>query len=179
MTSVIRFTKDLSQPKFHPIMTDMTLTLELQVTELVAAGFPCTDVSRAGHRKGLQGKVIQPYPPLTLTSYCQWCNSLSLHAAEQLASVSMQLNSLHLSLQSTCLVQHVFRLLKAALDDNRGIPWVLLENVEGLLDRIEDRPPVIEYVVDQLEEMSYSWAHRIVDTAGAALTALLCLCSSC
>ena len=50
---------------------------------------------------------------------------------------------------------------------------MLLENVEGLLDRIEDRPPVIEYVVDQLEEMGYSWAHRIVDTAGAGLAALL------
>jgi len=31
--------------------------LEMQGTELVAAGFPCTDVSRAGLRKGLQGKV--------------------------------------------------------------------------------------------------------------------------
>ena len=67
----------------------------------------------------------------------------------------------------------MFRLLKAALDDKRGVPWLLLENVEGLLDRIEDRPPVIEYVVRQLEEMGYSWAHRIVDTAGATLAALL------
>lgn len=32
-------------------------------------------------------------------------------------------------IQSTSLVRHVFRLLKAALKDNRSIPWVLLENV--------------------------------------------------
>ena len=30
---------------------------ETQETELVAAGFPCVDVSRAGLRKGLEGKV--------------------------------------------------------------------------------------------------------------------------
>ena len=32
-------------------------SLYLQGIDLVAAGFPCTDVSRAGLRKGLQGKV--------------------------------------------------------------------------------------------------------------------------
>ena len=92
----------------------------------------------------------------------------------------MQLTNSCLPSQSTCLVQHVFRLLKAAIDDKRGVPWLLLENVEGLLDRIEARPPVIEYVVRQLEEMGYSWAHRIVDTAGATLgrTALLLLLPS-
>lgn len=31
--------------------------------------------------------------------------------------------------QRTGLVRHVFRLLEAALKANRGIPWVLLENV--------------------------------------------------
>lgn len=36
-----------------------------------------------------------------------------------------------LKMQSTSLVRHVFRLLKAALKDNRGIPWVLLENVRS------------------------------------------------
>ena len=33
-----------------------------------------------------------------------------------------------MGMQTTSLVRHVFRLLKAALKDNRGIPWVLLEN---------------------------------------------------
>ena len=46
---------------------------------------------------------------------------------------------------------------------------MLLENVEGLLDRINDRPPAIEYVVGQLEDLGYSWAYRIVNTAGALL----------
>ncbi len=31
--------------------------------------------------------------------------------------------------QATSLVRHVFRLLERALRDNRGVPWVLLENV--------------------------------------------------
>lgn len=72
-------------------------------------------------------------------------------------------------LQSTRLVHHVFRLLKAALEDHRGVPWVLLENVEGLLDRIDGGAPVIEHVVTQLEAMGYSWAYRVVNTAGAVL----------
>lgn len=63
---------------------------KLQDTELVAAGFPCIDVSRAGLRQGLNG-----------------------HA--------------------TSLVRHVFRLLEKALRDNRGVPWVLLENVSRVL----------------------------------------------
>ncbi|CAL8466241.1 g5777 [Coccomyxa elongata] len=70
-------------------------------------------------------------------------------------------------IQSTSLVRHVFRLLKAALKDNRGIPWVLLENVEGLLDRSAGQPPVIQYIVEQFEQLGYaSWAHRIINTAG-------------
>lgn len=36
----------------------LILSFNLQGTDLVAAGFPCTDVSRAGLRKGLQGKVV-------------------------------------------------------------------------------------------------------------------------
>ena len=34
----------------------------LQETELLAAGFPCVDVSRQGLRKGMAGKVA-PQPP--------------------------------------------------------------------------------------------------------------------
>ncbi|KAK9823530.1 hypothetical protein WJX72_003470 [[Myrmecia] bisecta] len=93
-------------------------------TELLAAGFPCVDVSRAGLRKGLAGK-------------------------------------------GTSLVKHVFRLLERALSERRGVPWVLLENVEALLDRTATEAPVIEYVVDNLERLGYhSWAHRVVNSAG-------------
>ena len=59
--------------------------------DLLAASFPCVDVSRAGSRQGIDGAA-------------------------------------------TGLVRHVFRLLRG-----RRVPWVLLENVPGLLDRA--RPP--------------------------------------
>jgi len=93
-------------------------------TEMLAAGFPCIDVSRAGLRTGLNG-------------------------------------------QSTGLVRHIFRLLKKAAQNNRAIPWVLLENVEALLDRHGDHPPVMSYVVNQLMDLGYgSWAYRVISSAG-------------
>ena len=51
---------------------------------------------------------------------------------------------------------------------------MLLENVEGLLDRISEGPPAIEYVVGQLEQLGYSWAYRIVNTAGVIQTCCIC-----
>jgi site-specific DNA-cytosine methylase len=93
-------------------------------TELLVAGFPCIDVSRAGLRRGIDG-------------------------------------------QSTGLVKHVFRLLKVANDAMRPISWVLLENVEALLDRIDDQPPAIAYIVQRLEELGYgSWAYRVISSTG-------------
>ncbi|KAF6259619.1 S-adenosyl-L-methionine-dependent methyltransferase [Scenedesmus sp. NREL 46B-D3] len=93
-------------------------------TELVAAGFPCIDVSRAGLRQGLDGP-------------------------------------------STGLVRHVFRLLAQANSEQRPVPWVLLENVEALLDRCHGGPPLVCWVVQQLEGLGYrSWAHRVVSSAG-------------
>ena len=39
--------------------------------------------------------------------------------------------------------------------------------VEGLLDRSAGQPPVIQYIVEQFEQLGYaSWAHRIINTAG-------------
>lgn len=38
-------------------LSSLRLLQLLQETELVAAGFPCIDVSRAGQRKGLEGQV--------------------------------------------------------------------------------------------------------------------------
>jgi len=35
----------------------LSVSVPLQEAEVVAAGFPCVDVSRAGLRKGLEGKV--------------------------------------------------------------------------------------------------------------------------
>jgi hypothetical protein len=40
--------------------------------------------------------------------------------------------------------------------------------VEGLLDRINGQPPVIQYIAEQFEQLGYaSWAHRIINTASA------------
>eukprot|EP00884_Botryococcus_braunii_P018914 jgi/Botrbrau1/5706/Bobra.0071s0038.1 len=92
-------------------------------TEVVTAGFPCTDVSRSGLRRGLQG-------------------------------------------QATGAVRHVFRLLRAAQAKHRPVPWVLMENVEALLDRVAGQPPLMQYIADSLEELGYNWAQRIISTAG-------------
>ena len=77
--------------------------------------------------------------------------------------VSM-VNPTRLGLQrgwKTGLCSHVFRLLR-----NRKVPWVLLENVPGLLlwHLSGDQPqePAISYVVEELENLGYSWAHRVI-----------------
>lgn len=58
------------------LLPDVTAVQQLpQETELVAAGFPCIDVSRAGLRKGIhQGAVRTPTPapalPLCFSPCC-------------------------------------------------------------------------------------------------------------
>lgn len=94
---------------------------------MVAAGFPCIDVSRAGLRAGMEG-------------------------------------------ESTSLMRHVFRLLHTAKNNNRPVRWVLLENVEAVLDRHGDKPPVIAYIAKQFMDLGYcSWAYRTVISAGFGL----------
>lgn len=44
--------------------------------------------------------------------------------------------------------------------------------MEALLDRINGQPPVITYIVERLEALGYSWAHRVVNTAGSVTKAL-------
>ena len=96
-------------------------------TEVLAAGFPCVDVSRAGLRAGLAGS-------------------------------------------GSGLVRHVFRLLRGAARAGRPVPWVLLENVPGLLERGGGglEAPV-ERVVSGLEALGYAWAQRVVCTAAFGL----------
>ena len=60
-------------------------------------------------------------------------------------------------------VSHVFRLLEGT-----KVPWVLLENVTGLLkwhrtDVSTDQPPGIDYICTELECLGYRWAYRVVD----------------
>lgn len=68
----------------------------------------------------------------------------------------------------TGLCSHIFRLLR-----NRKVPWVLLENVTGLLKwhLAEEQPqePAISYVVEELENLGYRWAHRVISLAGFGL----------
>ena len=59
---------------------------------------------------------------------------------------------------ATRAVAHVFRLL-----DSRRVPWVLLENVVGLVKWHTEQRPAIDYVVSELENLGYRWAHRVVD----------------
>jgi hypothetical protein len=84
-------------------------------------------------------------------------------------------------------VKHVFRLLEGALAAGRGVEWVLLENVEALLDRgrappaergggaarprgrsnPDAPPPGIAELAARFEALGYqSWAHRVVNAAG-------------
>ena len=65
----------------------------------------------------------------------------------------------------TGLCAHVFRLLRKT-----RVPWVLLENVPGLLNwHMRDdppQPPAISHVVSELEKLGYRWAHRVVGLTG-------------
>jgi hypothetical protein len=65
----------------------------------------------------------------------------------------------------TGLCAHVFRLLRQT-----RVPWVLLENVPGLLNwHMRDdppQPPAISHVVSELEKLGYRWAHRVVGLTG-------------
>ena len=91
-----------------------------QETELLTAGFPCVDVSRAGARRGLDGRVL----PCLLALF--WPSILACSLFHVFAEARPRR-----TLQRTALVRHVFRLLKRAREDCRGVPWVLLENVSA------------------------------------------------
>lgn len=68
----------------------------------------------------------------------------------------------------TGLCTHIFRLLR-----RRRVPWVLLENVPGLLmwHMVDDppQPPAIHRVVSELEALGYRWAQRVIGLTGFGL----------
>jgi len=123
-------------------------------TQLVAAGFPCIDVSRNGLRAGIAAKSAS--------------DGQKIHPGG-----------------GTGLFRHVLRLLRRSADDHRAVPWVLLENVPGLLDAPRSRalgageegqdvdwirPSGIQLVVSELEALGYgTWAHRLVATTSFGL----------
>lgn len=60
------------------------------------------------------------------------------------------------------LVFEVFRLLR-----RRPVPWLVLENVPFMLSLAKGR--ALAVIVDELEEMGYHWAYRVVDTRAFGL----------
>jgi hypothetical protein len=127
---------------------------------MLAAGFPCIDVSRAGLRRGLDGPVSSLQPATgtmvqytgrqrhRVTGLCPWGSWALARSCRLVGSVNPRapLSSRHSHIlsarpplldnplhptQSTGLVRHVFRLLERAAADHRPVPWVLLENVRG------------------------------------------------
>lgn len=85
-----------------------------ETTQVITAGFPCTDLSQAGRTAGIGGR-------------------------------------------ESGLVSHVFRLL-----ENREIEWLVLENVRNML--VLDKGRAMEFLVERLEELGFSWAYRLVDS---------------
>lgn len=95
---------------------DVRSIKRLPDVDLVAAGFPCQDLSLAGTQAGLAGA-------------------------------------------RSGLVNEVFRLIRMSPPE-----FVLLENVLYLVKR--ERGALIRYVTNQLSELGYRWAYRVVDTRG-------------
>jgi len=83
--------------------------------DLIAAGFPCQDLSQAGMTAGIKGKQSR-------------------------------------------LIGEVFKRLR---DKKNGPRWLLLENVPFMLQL--ERGKAMRYLVDELEDLGFTWAYRIVD----------------
>jgi DNA (cytosine-5)-methyltransferase 1 len=97
-----------------PLEGDVRRLAALPEVDIVAAGFPCTDLSQAGRTAGISGR-------------------------------------------ESSLVGEVFRLVK-----RRHPRWLVLENVHNMLPL--DRGRAMRYLVDELEDMRYRWAYRVVNS---------------
>ncbi|MBI2186566.1 MAG: DNA (cytosine-5-)-methyltransferase [Acidobacteria bacterium] len=89
--------------------------------DLIAAGFPCQDLSQAGRTAGIAG-------------------------------------------EQSGLIGEVFRRLR---DRRNGPRWLLLENVPFMLQL--QRGKAMRYLVDELEDLGFTWAYRVVDTRAFGL----------
>jgi predicted CxxxxCH...CXXCH cytochrome family protein len=55
-----------------------------------------------------------------------------------------------------------------------AVPPLSMQQVEALLDRCHGGPPLVSWVVAQLEGLGYrSWAHRVVSSAGEGCSVTL------
>ena len=113
------------------------LLAPLQETELLVAGFPCVDVSRAGLRRGLEGQstglVRHVFRLLQVrASERRWvgplrCRRAFLAHCCNRGGGSMRALAAALTSPSLALARPLPS--QRAKDDRRPVPWVLLENV--------------------------------------------------
>lgn len=92
--------------------------------DVLAAGFPCTDLSQAGRTAGIRG-------------------------------------------EQSGLVSHVFEMLAARSRRGIELPTLLIENVPNMLSL--DSGEAMRYLVQELEELGYAWAYRVVDSRATGL----------
>jgi DNA (cytosine-5)-methyltransferase 1 len=88
-------------------------------TEMLAAGFPCQDLSQAGQTNGIHGR-------------------------------------------QSGLIAEVFRLARQC-----NVPRLLLENVPFMLQLRSGE--AMRHIIEELEELGYRWAYRIVDSRAFGL----------
>lgn len=93
----------------------------LPKVDVVAAGFPCQDLSQAGRTAGIGG-------------------------------------------DQSSLIGELFKRLRTR---KAGPRWLVLENVPFMLQL--QRGKAMRYLVDQLEELDFTWAYRVVDTQAFGL----------
>lgn len=102
--------------QFHvDVEPDIRKLRGLPKVDLVAAGFPCQDLSQAGRTAGIVGTQSR-------------------------------------------LVGEVFKRLRSRATSPR---WLLLENVPFMLQL--QRGKAMRYLVDELEELGFVWAYRVVN----------------
>jgi len=72
----------------------LRVSVPIQEAEVVAAGFPCVDVSRAGLRKGLEGKVRWRRSRGCLMINCPLCMPFGLASTSKDISLLLQFSTL-------------------------------------------------------------------------------------
>lgn len=60
------------------------------------------------------------------------------------------------------LVTHLFDLLRRRIAARRRLPLLLIENVPNMLSL--DRGSAMEFLIQEIESLGYTWAYRVVDT---------------
>jgi DNA (cytosine-5)-methyltransferase 1 len=106
-----------------PLKEDVRSLRSLPRVDLVAAGFPCQDLSQAGETNGIKGP-------------------------------------------KSGVVKRLLELIEAR-PANRRPSWVLIENVPFMLHLARGR--AIKFLTDQLSDLGYMWAYRVVDTRAFGL----------